>query len=187
MHPSRLESLPVELRMLIFYFYFGTIRVVFKRIGKYRGRLQIHSNNIRSRLPILSTSQLIRKEACDVLGSSLELILQGCAPDEVSKPFQRDYYHLIQDLTVTISSKKNVDVSAFTRVKSLTLKDDSKTTSACFWLQQVEGDGMAWKCLEGGVDEKLKNAARDVFLTSKKWVREFLQQTERGFRIQTLI
>ena len=191
---AQLDNIPPEIRELIFQQLFPDVKINVMRLtnGEYRWTMCRHGIE---GMNILYTSKVMYEDARPVLASSINPYFCKIAPSEVQPSIREYYYPRIRNLRIHSGfSFDVVDFSPFAALKEMNILKDSLDCDSIqdFWLPRLPDTSnkrTALKCLEGALDQKLKQMAKTQYLedSNSMWLRDLLSDQKRRYKILSCI
>jgi hypothetical protein len=198
---SRFESLPLELRIIVYDLLFGKpyIQLWRKKQGNNYD-LTTKSSIKDSCTSILRVSRQIHHEALPIFAAVLKLDFESLYLDKPAYDWQRVYYPLIRYLEAPTIGR-HLNLSAFTSLRTLKLKttytgSNSRRQERCYFpLPSLDHLGVSDSrrrrlertCLWGGLDERLKVARKQALYNKNQWVKKLINHQDRSFRLEATL
>ena len=191
---AHLTTIPSEIRRLIFEHVFAdcNLWLTYEERGKYNWTTWPYLEEHFPELRILSICKAIYEDARSGLASSITPCFDEVSPTQVQASVREYYYPRIRHLEIIFEKYtfSAADFAPFRALKQLKFTKSEYTTSIHFLLlPDTKQEKVAMKCLDGGLDEKLKKMAKRHYLESPKsrWVRELLLDEERSYKMLTFL
>jgi hypothetical protein len=190
---SKFESLPLEVRTLVYKELFGRNHILVWRHKRRKENAYDTSHAWNSlfrgeikRTCILSTSRQIYHEAVAVLASCLTLELETRNLDTALFAWQRRYYALIRTLSVPTTGKVMFNATDFSSLRVLNLCSAYGEDFSLRASLPAAAD-LRYKVLFSGADEKLKVERKRRIQTKLRWFKKLLKQTIRQFEVRAMV